>query len=88
MSTQGRRPTTEDGRHALAYLQSNGPSWTSLADLRAEGVHMPAQAVYEVELAGWPIERDGQQVRLRPADVPPRKPAPMPPKVRLVPRDS
>ena len=54
--------------------------------MRREGLQMPAQALYEVELAGWPLERKRGRTRLRPADAPPPKPFEMPPKVRLVPR--
>jgi hypothetical protein len=54
--------------------------------MRREGLQMPAQALYEVELAGWPLERKGRRTRLRTQDAPPPKPFEMPPKVRLVPR--
>jgi hypothetical protein len=47
---------------------------------------MPAQALYEVELAGWSLERKSGRTRLRPQATEPPKPFEMPPKVRLVPR--
>jgi hypothetical protein len=86
MSGPGRPLTTADGRLALRLLQEAGDRGVTVADMRQEGLQMPAQALYEVELAGWPLERDGRYVRLRPADAPPPKPFEMPPKVRLVPR--
>jgi hypothetical protein len=79
--------TTPDGRLALRLLEEAGSTGLTVADMRREGLQMPAQALYEVELAGHPLERRGGRTRLRPADAPPRKPFEMPPKVRLVPRD-
>jgi hypothetical protein len=86
MSTQGRPLTTIDGRTALRLLQEAGDRGLTVADLRREGLQMPAQALYEVELAGWPLERIAGRTRLRPADAPPPKPAEIPPKVRVLPR--
>jgi hypothetical protein len=77
MSSHGRPLTTIDGRTALRLLEEAGDRGLTVAEMRREGLQMPAQALYEVELAGW---------RLRPADAPPPKPFEMPPKVRLVPR--
>jgi hypothetical protein len=78
--------TTPDGRLALRLLQEAGEKGLSVAEMRAEGLQMPAQALYEVELAGWPLVRKAGRTRLRPSDAPPPKPFEMPPKVRLVPR--
>ena len=86
MASGGRPPTTLDGQHALRVLEEAGDRGTSIAELRAEGIQMPAQALYELELAGWPLERAAGRVRLRPPGTPPPKPPPIPPKVRLVPR--
>ena len=86
MSSAARPLTTPDGRLALRLLEEAGEKGLSVAEMRAEGLQMPAQALYEVELAGWPLVRKGGRTRLRPADAPPPKPFEMPPKVRLVPR--
>jgi hypothetical protein len=86
MAPTGRPLTTPDGRLALRLLENAGDHGLTLAELRQEGLQMPAQALYEVELAGWPLERKGRRTRLRTQDAPPPKPFEMPPKVRLVPR--
>ena len=84
--TSARPLTTPDGRLALRLLQEAGDTGLTVAEMRSEGLQMPAQALYEVELAGWPLERRAGRTRLRPADAPRPKPFEMPPKVRLVPR--
>jgi hypothetical protein len=84
--TSARPLTTPDGRLALRLLQEAGDTGVTVAEMRREGLQMPAQALYEVELAGWPLERRAGRTRLCPADAPPPKPFEMPPKVRLVPR--
>jgi hypothetical protein len=86
MTPHGRPLTTPDGRLALRLLEEAGDAGVTVPDLRREGLQMPAQALYEVELAGWPLERKGGRTRLRPADAPPPKPFEMPPKVRVLPR--
>ena len=86
MAQTGRPLTTPDGRLALRLLEDAGDHGLTVAEMRKEGLQMPAQALYEVELAGWPLERKNGRTRLRPADAPPPKPFEMPPKVRLVPR--
>jgi hypothetical protein len=86
MTLSGRPLTTPDGRLALRLLEAAGDAGLTVADLRREGMQMPAQALYEVELAGWPLERKAGRTRLRPADAPPPKPFEMPPKVRVLPR--
>jgi hypothetical protein len=86
MPATGRPLTTPDGRLALRMLEDAGETGVTVAELRTEGLQMPAQALYEVELAGWPLERKAGRTRLRPHDAPPPKPFQMPPKVRLVPR--
>lgn len=86
MAEPARPLTTADARVALRMLEEAGSEGLTVADMRREGLQMPAQALYEVELAGWPLERSAGRVRLRPADTPPPPPFRMPPKVRLVPR--
>jgi hypothetical protein len=86
MSMTGRPLTTPDGRLALRMLEEAGDTGLSVAEMRAEGLQMPAQALYEVELAGWSLERKSGRTRLRPRATEPPKPFEMPPKVRLVPR--
>ena len=87
MAQTGRPLTTPDGRLALRLLEQAGDAGLTVAELRREGLQMPAQALYEVELAGWTLERTGGRTRLRPDGAPPPKPFEMPPKVRIVPRD-
>src|SRR3954453_22827485 len=84
--SSARPLTTPDGRLALRLLEEAGDSGLTVAEMRREGLQMPAQALYEVELAGHSLERKAGRTRLRPADAPPPKPFEMPPKVRLVPR--
>jgi hypothetical protein len=85
--SSARPLTTPDGRLALRLLEEAGDAGLSVAEMRSEGLQMPAQALYEVELAGHPLVRSKGRTRLRPADAPPPVPFEMPPKVRLVPRD-
>lgn len=76
---------TSEARAVLATLQSEGV--VSVAGLRAAGVTMPAQALYALQLAGWPVVRRGSSWRLTDPDVPvPPKPAPIP-RVRRVLRE-
>jgi hypothetical protein len=86
MPSPGRPLTTLEGRTALALLEEAGDRGLTVGEMRQQGLAMPAQALYEVELAGWPLERKGRRTRLRTQDAPPPKPFEMPPKVRLVPR--
>lgn len=86
MSSTGRPLTTPDGRLALRLLEQAGEHGVTVAEMKQEGLQMPAQALYEVELAGWPLERKDGRTRLRPADAPRPAPFRMPPKVRVVPR--
>ena len=81
MSSARPLPTSE-GRLALRLLVVGGDTGLSVAEMRKEGLTMPAQALYEVELAGWPLERRAGRTRLRPADAPPPKPFEMPPSDR------
>lgn len=76
---------THEARIALELLQDDGAA--SVDALRAAGVTMPAQALYALQLAGWPVVRRGSTWRLTdPADPVPPKPAPIP-RVRRVTRD-
>lgn len=86
MTPTGRPLTTPDGRLALRLLEQAGDRGVTVAEMRQEGLQMPAQALYEVELAGWPLERKAGRTRLRPADAPRPEPFKMPPKVRVLPR--
>src|ERR1700710_475569 len=65
--SSARPLTTPDGRLALRLLEEAGEKGLSVAEMRAEGLQMPAQALYEVELAGWPLVRKAGRTRLRPA---------------------
>lgn len=76
---------THEARVALDLLQSEGSATVSA--LRAVGVTMPAQALYALQLAGWPVVRRGATWRLVDPDAPPPpKPAPIP-RVRRVARE-
>jgi hypothetical protein len=54
----------ERARRALLLLEEAGERPLSFAELRAAGVENPAQVVYELELAGHPVERSAAGVRL------------------------
>lgn len=72
----------DDARRTLELL--NEHSVVSVAALRAAGVSMPAQALYALQLAGWPVRRKGGSWRLDDgSEPPPVKPVP-PPRVRRV----
>jgi hypothetical protein len=76
---------TNEARIALDVLQAEGV--VSVDALRVAGVTMPAQALYALQLAGWPVVRRGSTWRLTDPDAPvPPKPAPIP-RVRRVLRD-
>lgn len=50
-----------DRARLLELLGGEGSDALTIAELRDRGVQMPGQAIYELELAGYPVER----VRLR-----------------------
>jgi hypothetical protein len=76
---------TNEARIALEVLQDDGVA--SVEALRTAGVTMPAQALYALQLAGWPVVRKGSKWRLTDPDAPvPPKPAPVP-RVRRVLRE-
>lgn len=75
---------TNEARIALELMQERGSA--SVDVLRAAGVTMPAQALYALQLAGWPVVRRGSTWRLTdPTEPVPPKPAPVP-RVRRVSR--
>src|SRR4051812_46302127 len=49
---------------ALEVLREAAPESLSFGELRSLGIDKPAQVVYELELAGYAIERRGRDVRL------------------------
>lgn len=76
---------TNEAKIALDVLHTSGSA--SVSVLRAAGVTMPAQALYALQLAGWPVVRRGSIWKLTDPDAPvPPKPAPVP-RVRRVNRD-
>jgi hypothetical protein len=76
---------TPDARIALHVLETVGT--TSVAELRAEGVQMPAQALYALQLAGYPVRRSSSNVwRLAAHDEPVPPPPPPKPRVRRIAR--
>lgn len=55
-------PTGADGPVAeltrvLALLESADENALTISELRAQGIATPGQSVYELQLAGYPIER-------------------------------
>lgn len=78
------REINEEARRALRLLQERGVVTASM--LRAEGVTMPAQALYGLQLAGWPVRRTSAGWRLVDPDEPPPVVPPPPPRVRRVDR--
>ncbi|GAC1436161.1 MAG: hypothetical protein NVSMB51_06910 [Solirubrobacteraceae bacterium] len=74
----------DPARRALELLTEQGT--VSAETLRAAGIAMPAQALYSLQLAGWPVQRRGASWRLIDSDEPaPVRPDP-PPRVRRVDR--
>lgn len=61
-----------DDRAARAadLLVTAWPQFVSYAELTQRGIDRPAQTVYELELAGYPIEHSTRGVRLREVGVP------------------
>jgi hypothetical protein len=54
------RPRTQAERElarALALLESDPAGSVTLAELREQGVKAPAQAVYDLQIAGYAIDR-------------------------------
>ena len=71
-----------DAGRTLEMLQRDDV--VSVASLRQAGVVQPAQALYALQLAGWPVRRSGNHWRLAAADEPPPpRPAPTP-RVRII----
>jgi hypothetical protein len=76
---------TDDARRALELLQHDGA--VSVTALRSAGIGQPAQALYALQLAGWPVRRSGSSWRLVDRlEPPPPRPVPAP-RVRRVSRD-
>ena len=82
MTPPPRDPTTADGRVVLGQLQDAAPNGVSTVAMRDHGISRPMAAVYDLQLAGWPIERKGNRFWLRTAPAP--EPPPPPPRVRRV----
>jgi hypothetical protein len=77
---------TADAELTLQLLRDAGERGIGVSELRERHVAMPAQALYEVELAGWLLERRGGNVRLRPEGEAPKPRPELRPKVRRVTR--
>ena len=75
----------DDARRALKLLQQHPE--VSIGLLRDAGVSMWAQALYSLQLAGWPLRRRGGAWRLVGPDEPAPPIAEPPPRVRRVARD-
>lgn len=76
------REINDEARVALALLHEQGVVTTT--SLRAAGVTMPAQALYGLQLAGWPVRRTSAGWRLADPDEPPPVVPEPPPRVRRV----
>jgi hypothetical protein len=71
-----------EARRTLELLQAQ--DLVTIAQLRDRGVPQPAQALYALQLAGWPVRRSGANWRLAMTDEPPPpRPAPKP-RVRII----
>ncbi len=46
-----------EAAHALELLRGRGDELLTIAELHADGVRAPAQALYELELAGYRLDR-------------------------------
>lgn len=61
------RGLTRDAARALALLKEAGRRPMTLAELGENGVQFPGQAVYELQLAGYAVDRtmssDGPRLR-------------------------
>jgi hypothetical protein len=76
---------SDDARRALDLLRHDGA--VSVAALRSAGIAQPAQALYALQLAGWPVRRNGSSWRLVDrSEAPPPRPVPTP-RVRRVTRE-
>jgi hypothetical protein len=76
---------SDDARRALDLLRHDGV--VSVAALRSAGIAQPAQALYALQLAGWPVRRNGSSWRLVDRlEPPPPRPVPAP-RVRRVSRE-
>jgi hypothetical protein len=72
----------QEAVRTLQLLQSQ--EHVSVVELRACGVPQPAQALYALQLAGWPVRRRGNRWWLAADDEPPPpRPAPTP-RVRII----
>jgi hypothetical protein len=78
------RAPTGDAERVLALLSGDPVGALTIASLRDRGVRAPAQAVYELQLAGYEIERVSSRAGIqgtrayRLATSPPSPPAPPP----------
>jgi hypothetical protein len=75
----------DDARRALALLERQPE--VRIGELRDAGVSGPAQALYALQLAGWPLRRRGGVWRLVGPDEPAPPVAEPPPRVRRVARE-
>ena len=50
-------PAAFDRARLLSLLDADLDDAPTIADLRASGVRMPGQAIYELEVDGYPVER-------------------------------
>jgi hypothetical protein len=76
---------TPEAHVVLELLEQADEHGITLQDLREQGLKMPALALYELELAGWDVQRSAGRIRLRDGDAPVRTPQELPPKVRILP---
>jgi TPP-dependent 2-oxoacid decarboxylase len=55
--TLGATEGSRQQRQVLKLLSGPGSAALTMAEMRERGVRAPGQAIYELELAGYPVER-------------------------------
>jgi len=70
MKASGVSSFDDRAARAADVLAAAWPQFVSYAELTQRGIDRPAQTVYELELAGYPIEHSARGVRLREVGVP------------------
>lgn len=67
--TPAAPPATSDRARLLDLLGTEQGEALTISDLRERGVRMPGQAIYEIELDGYLVERVRRCGRTRPCTV-------------------
>jgi hypothetical protein len=75
---------TPEANAVLGLLEHADERGLTLQDLREQGLKRPALALYELELAGWRVQRSGGRISLRSGDDAVSSSHELPPKVRVL----